>query len=227
MSMLVSDQAPSLLALLDGLPDEERAAIQRDLAATVRHAATGALAADTAHDAGNSLFAIIGLVDLLLAETEPGSKAAERLELIRNTGLELRNDLRVLVAFARDEQGRDPSTVFEDAVRLALQLVRKGGGGRLELAARYPDEPLVVACAGGPLCQAALHVLASARAAAAPNGLVDVEVARETAQTAVLRVRPAGTEGLGLAIARRIAIDHGGSLEHGSDALLLRLPLAV
>ena len=81
------DPAPSLLALLDGLPDEQRAAIERELVATARHAATGILAADTAHDAGNSIFAIIGLVDLLLTDVEPGSKVAERLELIRHTGL--------------------------------------------------------------------------------------------------------------------------------------------
>lgn len=218
--------APSLLALLDALPDGQRAAVERELATTARDAATGTLAVDTAHDAGNSLFAIIGLVDLLLADTEPGSKTAEQLELIRHTGLELRNDLGVLVAFARDEPGQGRSAAFEDAVRLALKLVRQGIGGRLELVERYPHEPLVVACAGGPLCQAALHLLAAARAATAPNGLIEVEVARETPQTAVLRVRPAGENGLGLAIARRIAVDHGGSLEHGSEALL-RLPLVT
>ena len=221
------DPAPSLLALLDGLPDEPRATIERELVATARHAATGVLAADTAHDAGNSIFAIIGLVDLLLTDVEPGSKVAERLELIRHTGLELRNDLRVLVAFAKDEQGHGRSSAFEDTVRVALQLVRQGIGGRLELVERYPAEPLVVACAGGPLCQAALHVLAAARDAAEPNGAIEVEIARDTAQTAVLRVSPAGAEGLGIAIARRIAIDHGGSLERGPEAVLLRLPLAT
>ena len=220
------DPAPSLLALLDALPDEQRAAVERELAATARHAATGTLAVDTAHDAGNSLFAIIGLVDLLLGDTEPGSKVAERLELIRHTGLELRNDLRVLFDFARDEQRYGPAA-FEDAVRVALKLVRQGTGGRLELVERYPHEPLVVACAAGPLCQAALHLLAAARAAAEPNGLIEIEVARETPQTAVLRVSPAGAEDLGVAIARRIAVDHGGSLEHGSEALLLRLPIVT
>jgi signal transduction histidine kinase len=219
------DPAAFLLALLDSLPDEQRAEAERELVATARHAAIGTLAVDTAHDAGNSVFAIIGLVELLLADTEPGSKAAERLQLIRQTGLDLRHDLRVLVDFARDEQEVGRSAVFDEAVRVALQLVRQGVGGRLEIVEGYADEPLVVACATGPLCQAALHVLAAARAASAPNGRVEVEVERESPQTAVLRVRPAGGEDLGLAVARRIAVDHGGSLEHGTDALLLRLPL--
>ena len=108
---------------------------------------------------------------------------------------------------------------------MALQLVRQGVGGRLEIVERYPDEPLVVACATGPLGQAALHVLAAARAAAAPNGTVEIEVERESPQTTVLRVRPAASEDLGLAVARRIAIDHGGSLEQWPDTLVLRLPL--
>lgn len=221
------EPATFLLALLDSLPDEQRAAVERELAATARHAATGTLAVDTAHDAGNSIFAIIGLVELLLANTEPGSKEAERLQLIRQTGLDLRHDLRVLVDFARDEQKVGRSAAFEEAVRVALQLVRQGIGGRLEIVEQYPDDPLIVACATGPLCQAALHLLASARAAAAPNGTVEVEVERESPQTAVLRVRPAGVEDLGLAVARRIAVDHGGSLEHGTDTFLLRLPLVA
>jgi signal transduction histidine kinase len=221
------DPAASLLSVLDALPDEQRAAVERELTATARHAAAGELAADTAHDAGNSLFAILGLVDLLLTDTEPGSKAAERLELVRQTALELRDDLRLLVDFARSEPEQVQTAGFEDAVRAALKLVRQGIGGRLELVERYPHEPLVVACGAGALRQAALHLLAAARGAAATSRPLEVEVARETPQTAVLRVRPAGAEGLGIAIARRIAADHGGSLERGPESLLLRLPLVT
>ena len=217
----------SLLAVLDSLPEMERAAVERELTITARHAAAGELAADTAHDAGNSLFAILGLVDLLLADTEPGSKVAEQLELIRQSGLSLRDDLRLLVDFARDEPEPSRTAVFEDAVRAALQLVRQGIGGRLELVARYPHEPLLVACEAGALRQAALHLLAAARAGAGTGRLIEVEVARETTETALLRVRPAGADGLGIAIARRIAADHEGSLERDPDALLLRLPLAL
>jgi hypothetical protein len=110
-------------------------------------------------------------------------------------------------------------------VRAALKIVRQGAGRRLELVERYADEPLVVACEASAARQAALHLLAGARAAAATSRALEVEVARETPQTAVLRVRPAGAEGLGTVIAGRIAADHGGSLERDAEALLLRLPL--
>jgi len=216
-----------LLAVLDSLPDERRAAVERELTITARRAAAGELAADVAHDAGNSLFAILGLVDLLLADTEPGSKAAEQLELIRQTGLSLRDDLRLLVDFARDEPEQSRTAVFEDAVRAAWNLVRQGTGGQLELVARCPHEPLVVACEAGALRQAALHLLAAARAGAGTSRLIEVDVARETPETALLRVRPAGADGLGIAIARRIAADHDGSLQRGPEALLLRFPLAL
>jgi len=219
------DPADHLLAVLDALPAAQRTAVERELAATARRASAGELAVDTAHDAGNGVFAVLGLVDLLLADAEPGSKAAAQLELVRQTVVELWDDLRVLVEFARDEPEPAPATVFEDAVRGALTIVRQGAGRRLELVERYPDEPLSVACGANAVRQAAVHLLGAARDAAATTRVLEVEVARETPGAAVLRVRPAGAESLGTVVARRIATDHGGSLERSPDGLLLRLPL--
>jgi signal transduction histidine kinase len=47
-----------------------------------------------AHQINNPLFAIIGLTELLLAEAENGSRARQRLELIHDSALEIKEIVR-------------------------------------------------------------------------------------------------------------------------------------
>lgn len=173
--------------------------------AAAREAALGRLAADVAHDLANPLFGVLGLVDLLLADAEPGSKAEERLRLIRQTGLELKAGLRELLDLARAEPGDEGADLVE-AVRKALRLARRRERTMLE---RLPAEPVVVACPGALVAQAALHLVAGADV---------VEVAPE----GVLRVEPVALDALARVAVARIAADHGGAYTDGE----LRLPLA-
>jgi hypothetical protein len=101
-------------------------------------------------------------------------------------------------------------------------LVRHGVGTELQVVETYPPEPVAVACAPGPLVQAALHLVAAARATAGHAGSIEVEVTTG----GVLRVRPATAGGLAVVAARRIALDQGGTLDADGDGLVLQLPLA-
>jgi signal transduction histidine kinase len=47
-----------------------------------------------AHAINNPLFAILGLTELLLAEAEEGSRARQRLELIHDSALEIKEIVR-------------------------------------------------------------------------------------------------------------------------------------
>ena len=47
-----------------------------------------------AHEINNPLFAILGLTELLLAEAEQGSRTRERLELIQDCALEIKEIVR-------------------------------------------------------------------------------------------------------------------------------------
>jgi signal transduction histidine kinase len=47
-----------------------------------------------AHEINNPLFAILGLTELLLAEVENGSRMQERLELIHDSALEIKEIVR-------------------------------------------------------------------------------------------------------------------------------------
>jgi signal transduction histidine kinase len=48
------------------------------------------------HDINNPLFAILGLLEFLLADAEPGTRARERLELIRTSALEIKEATKAL-----------------------------------------------------------------------------------------------------------------------------------
>ena len=193
-----------------------------ELKSLARNAAIGALAADLAHDIGNSVFAVLGLVDLLLAEDV---EREERLLLIRDTALSLKSSLQLLTEFIRNEP--EPRRApLDDVVRAALQLLGHGAGRYVEVVEQYPDAQLLVACSPDALRNAVLQIVASARAAAGERGRVDVFVALDPPAAAVLRVSPAGRDGLGLGVAARIAADHGGSFERGADGIVLRLPVA-
>jgi signal transduction histidine kinase len=202
----------SLIATLLSLPDDRRAVVERELTAVARQSVLGDLAADVAHDIANPLFAIIGLVELLLLDAEPGSQAQDRLLLIRQTGLELKDSLGDLVGLTRAEGPGRADLV--DAARHAVRLARRGRGKYVEMVERFPADPVFVACPAPLVVQAALHLLLGARG----RDRAEIEVTRD----GVLRVAPTEPDELGALAARRIALDYGGSLDGGS----LRLPLA-
>ncbi len=215
----MSDQ-PKYLHSTDPLTDEQRAALERELLPLTRLAALGALATDIAHDLANPLFAVLGHIDLLLAETSPGSPTAARLRLVKETALELKDDLRTLLDYARQAEGGE-SGELDEAARNATALVRHGFAKELQISATYPAQPVVVRCPQDQLAQAALQLVAAARRTAGDTGSIDVEVTADGA----LRVRPAAAGGVGVIAAGRIAAEHGGSLAQDGDALVLRLPL--
>ena len=197
--------------------------MERELVPLARSAALGELAADIGHDLANPLFAVLGIVDLLLLDAEAGSSVEERLTLLKQSALELKDDLRALLDSARSADVPAGATL-DDAARAATALVRHGRGKELQVVATYPAEPIVVRCPAGALAQAALHLVAAARASAGDVGQIAVEVAADGVY-GVLRVGPATLGGVGLVAAGRIAADNGGSLDQDGDALALRLPL--
>jgi signal transduction histidine kinase len=209
-----------LLSTLD-LTDGERADLERALLPAARSAALGELAGDIGHDLANHVFAVLGHVDLLLGDAEPGSPAAERLLLVKQTALSLKEDLRALLDVVRPQEYRE-SAALDDAARAAVALVRHGVGMELQVAEAYPAGTVAVRCPPAELVQAALHLVAAAQQATGEAASIEVAVTGD----GVLRVRPAATGSLGVVAARRIALDHGGTLEQDGDALVLRLPLA-
>lgn len=212
-SFSMSDPPDYLRATLLALPDDRRASVERELVRIVGDGALGRLAADVAHDIANPLFGVIGLVDLLLADAEPGSQAEERLLLIRQTGLGLKDSLQDLLGRARAGDEGQPRGDLAEAARTAVRLVRRGRGKDVETSERYPGQPVVVACPAPVLVQAALHLATAARR----EGRLDLEVGPDGS----LRVEPGRLDPVAAIAVERIAADHGGSFSGHT----LKLPL--
>ena len=190
-------------------------ALERELTPLARAAALGDLAADVAHDVANPLFGVLGLVDLLLEDAAAGSEDEDRLRLLRQTALEMKATLRVLLDFARAPDGEPAEGSLEDAARQALELLRHGVGRSLLVDERYPPGPAIVPCPPSALAQAVLHLLLAAR----ETGRIEIEVDKGS-----LRISPSPVESLGVLVATRIAVDHGGTVERTEGSVTLRWP---
>ena len=213
--MEVPEPLDILLATLLSLPDERRAAVERLLVPLARAAALGELAADVAHDVANPLFGAIGLVDLLLEDAAPASEDAARLQMLKETALEMKRTLQVLLDFARLAGDDADQASLDEAVRSALGLLRHGEGRSVVVEERYSAEPVLVPCPAGPLVQAVLQLLLAGRGL--PGLAVEVSGAS-------LRISPAPAESVGTLVAERIVTDHGGRLERAAGSLTLRWP---
>jgi signal transduction histidine kinase len=200
----------ALLSTVQRLPDGARAEVERALLPLARDAALGALAADVAHDVGNALFGLIGLVDLSLDGTPIDP---ERAALITKAEADVKRAFQPLLDFSRGASDTARGDL-SDAARAALALYRHGGRKQRELVAGL-DGAAPVACGRGRVVEAAVHLLLATDESAP----LHVEVAG-----GALRVAPAAEESLHSVAARRIAVDCGGALEREGDAFVLRLP---
>jgi signal transduction histidine kinase len=198
------------LSTLQALPDGERAEAERALVPLARRAAIGALAADVAHDAGNALFGVIGLLGLIVDDRPLGR---DRYELLLSSSNELDRTLRPFLAFARagDDEGADSDLAA--LAREAVALYRHGLRKVEPLEVDLPEEPVRVAVPPSVAGQAVVHLLLAA-------DLASSIALRDGALT----VAPAREPSLDEVIAARIAADRGGALTREHGAYVLRLP---
>ncbi|HZO96378.1 MAG TPA: ATP-binding protein [Gaiellaceae bacterium] len=229
---------------------EALAPYERQLVQSAKLAAIGELAAGVAHEINNPLFAILALSEFLLKELEPGTKAYERAELIRSTGLEIKEVVRGLLDFARESSDERTLTALDELVRQTVDLVRRTSAKKgITIVERY-EGPVLVEASSSQLKQLVLNLLGNAREATPDDGTITVTVRREGADALVTvadsgpgvpddlrdRIfepffttrRGTGGTGLGLAVSLGIARAHGGTLQlaQGGEgaSFVLRLP---
>jgi PAS domain S-box-containing protein len=233
----------------------ERRQFERQLLQSGKLAAIGELAAGVAHEINNPLFAILGFVEFLLKDVDPGTKAHERLLLIQQTGLEIKDIVRALLDFAREPSGVFTNVELGEVVAEAVALVRRTTGAKdVEIVERFREEPLLLAGSSNQLKQIFLNLLTNAIQAMPNGGTVTVEVRRDEGFAVAVvsdtgpgipeqvlphvfepfytQKRDQGGTGLGLSVSLGIAQLHGGGLvaesRSGEGArFTLRLPLTL
>jgi PAS domain S-box-containing protein len=245
-------RALSRLALITDLSERRR--LEQQLVQSGKLAAIGELAAGVAHEINNPLFAILGLVEFLMKDAEPGSKTLERLLLVQQTGLEIKEIVRSLLDFARENSEERQLVVLEEVVFQTVDLVRRTSASKgVELIERYDSDAALVNASSNQIKQIFLNLLANARQATPAGGPVTIDVRCEAdgvlatvtdsgvgipedLQSRIFEPffttkRDSGGTGLGLSVSLGIAEAHGGSLTleskpgHGA-AFTLRLPRA-
>jgi two-component system NtrC family sensor kinase len=247
-------QAPRADSLpVDDASTRERL-LEQQLATTGKLAALGELAAGVAHEINNPLFAILGLTEFLLKEVDPESKMRSRLDLIQQTGNEIKEIVRALLDFAREDADERYVVALEDVVRQTVDLVRRTNAHKgIQIVDVYETHGAEVLASPNQLKQIFLNLIANARQAMPDGGTVTVDVRVEPGfavatvsdtgpgidPETLTRIfepffttkRATGGTGLGLSVSLGIAEAHGGHLTVESApgrgaAFTLRVPLA-
>ena len=242
-----------LLGVVTDLSEKRR--VEQQLVQSGKLAAIGELAAGVAHEINNPLFAILGLTEFLLQEADPGSKAHQRLELIQQTGLEIKEIVRALLDFARENAEERHVVPLEEVVQSTVDLVRRTNAHKgVELVDDYDHSGSLVYASPNQLKQVVLNLIANARQAMPNGGTVKVHVHRDgdfvcaTVEDDGQGIHPevvdrifepffttrraTGGTGLGLSVSLGIAEAHGGALTAASElgqgaSFSLRLPVAT
>ncbi|MBY0231267.1 MAG: hypothetical protein K2W96_18450, partial [Gemmataceae bacterium] len=232
----------------------ERTAELQESQAHVLHqekmAAFGLLAAGIAHEVGNPLTSISGMVQILQAR-EQDEYTLNKLGLVSGQLKRIQGTLRELVEFSRPASTQRARASLAGILDEALGIAKYHKRTRRRLVPpTLPDLPPIEAVRD-QLVQAFLNLVLNAIDATGPEGRIELEVKRDGDRVEIaIRDDGCGIDpsqsarvfspyfttkrhgtGLGLFVTRRLIEDHGGSIAFASEpgrgtTFRVRLPLA-
>lgn len=198
------------------------------------------IAARLAHEVKNPLAAIKGL-STHVARSATDDKVRERLTIVASEAERLQDIVEGFLSFSRglDDLAIGPTRPYDIAHELSLLLETRAADAGVTIEVRGSRE-LVLNADDKKLRQALLNLVINAMQASAPGTTVTLEVAKSCADgAAVVRVMDRGEgmgpeilerirkpyyttkeggSGLGIAVARGIIEQHGGSLRFESKS---------
>ncbi len=231
---------------------------RRSLAATETMASLGKISAAVAHEVNNPLFGILTYARLALRDNEnaPGQeKTVERLRVIERESRRCGDIIRNLLNFARPRQpSRQPTDLASLASHALALLKHPFELQNITVEQAFPPDLPAVRCDPAQIQQVFVALLVNAGEAMRGSGGAIHIAAGHRADEVDIRIADTGPgipgpvlphifepfyttkaeaqgTGLGLAVARSIVEQHGGSLSAANRAgggaeFLIRLPVA-
>jgi signal transduction histidine kinase len=204
------------------------------LLAAARLVVVGELARDVAHELNNPLFAILGLVELLLGDADPSSRLGQRLGLIQKTGLEMKQIVHSLLDFARGASTGPQVVALGEVAESAVGVARRASAAKdVELVVEPGPAGAVVECDPAQVIPVLVDLIVKATRSLPLGGNVAVTVETD-GRSAIAHVTASGPQvepvrldtGVGLGIARAAAESLGGSIaQRDGTRFSLLLPL--
>lgn len=187
---------------------------RRELEAQVIHASKlasiGELAAGVSHEINNPINAIMNCADILIKDTDHGSRQNQFARLIQSEAIRITNIVKNLLTFSRqDSEVRRPAHV-KDIVDAVLSMSRKKfSKSNVDLRIEIPDDLPQIHCSSEQMQQVVMNLMINALHA------LD-EKYPEASDDKILRVAAAPVDFDGVGGVRLTVEDHGTGIAPGN-----------
>jgi len=159
--------------------EDEKQALERQLAQTQRMEALGRMAGAVAHDFNNVLTTILGSASLA-RDAAPGAKVGGFLDRIEQAGQVAADLTRQLLAFCRGQVTQPEILTWNETIERVREVLRGSVSGGRSLVFDLDPDPWPILLDRAQASQVVLNLVLNARDAIGPSGTIRVTTDGET-----------------------------------------------